>query len=307
MVKPTRRGRPVRIRQPPDSELSEYEKCREENIRQRQEYFKSLQLDQAKNILKINARKRKSLEQNEKHFEEEDGEQSNESDEVEINNESADETEEDQVDDEPSPKKRKPNMTKKKKAEEKRKEAEEKLKRLLEAKSLVQAGAKCATTARAYGLAESTLRKFDPSKVFKPGRGKVSKVLTEQEEQEVVEGVVKLKGWGYGLTYPRLRASLQLILQRLCQADPNRRTGFEKSNQLPSMDYVYRFVNRRASLALRAGMELSPARASLSLEDITQWFQNFETQILTKPGIAEAMQDPRRVCNAVSLGVGVRG
>ena len=286
----------------PSQELCDYEKIQRDNIRERQELFKKLGFGTAKRSLEEGGHENVPAEavvSNEdeanvheggdvEHQDQEQGDEDQESDK--------------EHDDEPPKKKKKVCMTKKRKAEVKREEAKAKFAALTEAKELVLAGAQCAPTARQYGLPEATLRRFvkNPPGAFKASRGRVSKVLNEEQEQEVVSGIIKRKNLGYGMTYSQLQASFQIIFQKLCAADPAKRTGFEATNQLPPMHYVYRFVDRRASVALRAGMQLTSSRAAFSLEDCAEWYRNFEDQILSKPEIAEAMLDPRRVCNAVS-------
>lgn len=304
---------------PSEEPLCDYEKAREDNIRQREAMFRNLQIQDAK----------KSLDDSNEGREEEEedigkatpGKQSRKrktgkvgdhrsrpltrqrehekvaKEVIEVANQ-LEETES-EVDDEPPVQKRKVHMTKRRKREAMRFSAQEKFKRLVEAKKRVEAGAKIRTTAREFDLPEATLRRFDPSKPFKSNRGRVSTVLTEKQEQEVEEGIVTLKNRGYGLTYPQLQGTFQLLFQRLCAADPTKRTGFEATNQRPPIYYCYQFIQRRSSLALRAGMLLTKARAALSLEDCQGWYSNFEAQVLSKPEIAAAMLDPSRVCNAV--------
>jgi hypothetical protein len=194
--------------------------------------------------------------------------------------------------------------TKRVKKEQKRKEQQDKLERLKEGKRRVQNGEKCRTVARELHLPESTLRDFvksDESKPFKAGRGAPrSKVLTEAEEKMVEEMVEKRRRLGYGMNYHQLQKALQVLLTRLCQKDPARVSGFEGSNQLPHMAYVYRFVARRSVLSLRAGMELSNSRAAVSKQEVDQWFKNLKETVLVRPGVAAALLDPSRVCNMVS-------
>ena len=93
---------------------------------------------------------------------------------------------------------------------------------------------------------------------------------------------------------------MQEILMRQVKEDPTRVTGYEKSNHLPNMQYVYRFV-KRSTLVLRSTMELDMKRASITPEQINNWFLNVEKQVLTLPGVGDAIKDSRRIFNVVSV------
>jgi transposase len=177
----------------------------------------------------------------------------------------------------------------------------------MEGKERVLNGESCKTVARELQLPRSTLRDFLKGGESKPeqrgpgrGRGNRSKVLSEAEEKLVDTMVEKRRGLGYGMNFTQLQKALQVLLQRLCQKDLARVTGFEGSNQLPPMAYVYRLVARRSVLSLRAGMELSNSRAAVSRESVAQWFQRVSETVLRQPGVAEAWLDPSRICNMVS-------
>ena len=301
-----RRTRCKAVQSGPAPELSEYEKIQQQNIKERQEQFRRLQIEEAKRDLtkpvQTKKRRRPTADEEEEMDEEEMDEEANEETERAETDPEVDGAGAEQEVEQPPRKKRSIYMTKRKLAEEKRQKGKEKLEALKQAKLMVQAGAKCLPTARAFGLPATTLSDFikAPAAVFQPFKGKKSKVLTEEEEQEVADMIVKRKDIGHGMTFPQLQQTFQTLFKRLCAEDPTRKTGFEKNSQLPPMHFCYRFINRRACLSLRASMQLSPARAALSLHEVTQWYTNFETRVLSKPGMAEAFMDPRRICNAVS-------
>ena len=121
------------------------------------------------------------------------------------------------------------------------------------------------------------------------------------EEENMIEDFLNRRAkLGCGFNFEQLQKLMQEILSRQVMADPTRVTGYEHINHLPTMSFVYRFV-RRSSLALRSTMELDMKRAAITPDQITHWIQHVKDQVLSLPGMADAIEDSQRIFNVVSV------
>ena len=185
-----------------------------------------------------------------------------------------------------------------------REAAMEKLGKLRKAKQdVLSAQTTLRQAAIIYNLPLTTLYDFikaPEDKPFKPNRGRLSKVFTFEEEKQIEDFLKRRASLGCGYNYEQLRKLMQEVLVRQVKADPTRVTGYEKSNHLPNKDFVYRFV-KRSSLVLRSTMELDMKRAHITPEQIKNWFVKVEKQVLSLPGVGDAIHDSRRIFNVVSV------
>jgi hypothetical protein len=197
-----------------------------------------------------------------------------------------------------------------KKLRKKIKKAEELETNLKQAKEGLDSGRfeSVRTAAAENGVPRSTLQRYLRMNgiIKKHGGRRESKcVLTMDEEREIVEFVDRRQKLGCGLSFSQLETIIQEVLLALTAKDPARITGFEDTYHLPNKVWTWRLM-RRHKIVLRVGMAISQSRAQVSPEDIDRWFGAVRTNILTKPGIAEAFQDPARIYNqdetAVRLG-----
>ena len=188
------------------------------------------------------------------------------------------------------------------KMEEKRGKYKIKEENLKKATKLVNEGVTVRAAAANYNLSKSTLHDFikkGDKKRFQAFKGYISKVLSKDEE-ELVKGLAKKRAdLGCGLSYGQLQTVLQEVLQRLTKRDSTRTSGYEESNHLPNMSYVYRLC-KRVNLVLRSTMEITKGRAIVSQEDIEAWQEDVE-KIMKKPGVLECFSDPRRIFNQVCI------
>lgn len=186
--------------------------------------------------------------------------------------------------------------------EEKRGEGKIKEENLKKATKLLNEGVSVRAAAAHYNLGKSTLHDFmkkGDKKRFQAFKGYTSKVLSKDEEQ-LVKGLAKKRAdLGCGLSYSQLQRLLQEVLQRLTNCDPTRTSGYEESNHLPNMSYVYRLC-KRVNLVLRSSMEITKGRAIVAREDIESWQEDVE-KIIRKPGVLECFSDPRRLFNQVCI------
>ena len=128
--------------------------------------------------------------------------------------------------------------------------------------------------------------------------GRPLMALTELEEKKVSEHCVWRAQRGCGSTRQQLQILIQEILQEIVTVNPNRVTGYEKSNQLPPIDMVQRLITRRG-LSVRKTIEISRGRQACTEADLDAWFNLTLSFFTSKPELNEAYQDPTRVFNQV--------
>ena len=102
------------------------------------------------------------------------------------------------------------------------------------------------SAARHFGLKRTTLGEHirtareGKQKTWK-NRGRTSRVFTKEEENVIVDLVLKSDP---KLTYRKLLGIMQSTLKSALANDPLRITGFERKNQKLTTDFVYRFSDR---------------------------------------------------------------
>ena len=161
-----------------------------------------------------------------------------------------------------------------------------------------------------YNLFHVTLSRMVKSGAAKyKGSGKFSCVLTSEEEKLIIDHVVWRQEVGCGLSFEQLGLLLQEVFLGLKEANPDRLTGFEKTNHLPYPNWVRRFAERH-SIVLRCSVEISKGRQILTARDLELWQQDTEAYLLSNPVFAECFKDPSRLFNqdesSIELGSGSR-
>ena len=210
------------------------------------------------------------------------------------------ESEEEEV--EPNPPKKRRKSKPQTKMDEKNK-----LEALREAKAVVQSKQMSEReAARVFGVPRSTLKTFisaPEDKPFMGKRGRKREKLDSEEAAMIEKYCDDRSKLGCGYNFKQLQSLFKEFFTRVCENSPNRRSGFETSNHLPPISWVYEFV-RRGNLVLRSTLELGSARALLSVDTVVTWFDNVDECILTKPGLQEANMDPRRKFSTVRILMG---
>ena len=144
------------------------------------------------------------------------------------------------------------------------------------------------------------------------GRGRKSIVLLAKEEKRISDHVQLRAELRWGMTKAQLATLIQQFLKNAKRGNPQRRTGLEHCNQLPSRGYIKRFflpehfsnliLNcrfcARNKLVLRKTMEITKGRFKLQKEDLVQWQRYTEENLVVK--YPEMFQDPRRIFNQVN-------
>ena len=135
------------------------------------------------------------------------------------------------------------------------------LKEVGEGTSLRKASAK-------YGISLATLsRKSRGLHDKKPG---APPVLTDAEEETIASTVQQVTAWGYGFSKSDFRLLIKSYL------DSNHRSVSRFKNNLPGIDFVNSFCRRR-NFTMRKPGNIKVARASISSDDITGFFDNLAT------------------------------
>ena len=94
------------------------------------------------------------------------------------------------------------------------------------------------------------------------GSGGANKVLTIEEEASIVSHVKWRASVGCGITWSQLTSLIQEVLSALTTSNPERHTGFEKTGQLPNINFVRRSAEGH-NLSLRRTAEFSKGKAKL--------------------------------------------
>jgi hypothetical protein len=88
------------------------------------------------------------------------------------------------------------------------------------------------------------------------GSGRSLDCLSVEEEAEIIQHIKWRAMIGCGVDFGQLQSLIQESLLALKSANPDRKTGYEETGQLPNKDYVRRMVARN-NLSLRRTAEIS--------------------------------------------------
>ena len=159
--------------------------------------------------------------------------------------------------------------------------------------------------AEAFGIPESTLRRASKTEdfVFR-GKGRRNEIMTTEEEEKVKDHIVQRLKLGVGLDLYQVQDLVQELLMGVVDANPERYVPWgdnEESPYRPPVAWVRRFLKRK-NLKYRASMNINNARARVNREEVELWFKDVGQILFSDPELAEAMADPSRVFNWVSVG-----
>lgn len=103
-------------------------------------------------------------------------------------------------------------------------------------------------------------------------------VFSKQEEEGIIQSVVTCSDWGFPLNVEDLQMVTKSFLDR------QGRNVNRFKNNIPGRDWVYSLIKRhKASLTQRLGANIKRARASVSPEVISQYFDNLKISIDNVP------------------------
>lgn len=161
----------------------------------------------------------------------------------------------------------------------------------------VLGGKKIAEVSRKYNIPESTIRARKQNKYSDKPPGP-STVLSDQEENELVEWIFFCCSQGFPVTKQKLIDSVKL----LCDND-NRKTPFV--NNKPGMSWFEAFVKRHPNVAERVPENLSVTRAKVTELGIRGWFKEVKNYLIEASSEEENLLtiDASRVFNGDEIGV----
>ena len=93
------------------------------------------------------------------------------------------------------------------------------------------------------------------------------------------------------------------MLESIRKADHTRKAwkDTEGTETTYPPDWFCRNFASRHNLSLRASMEMSSARAKVSVEDLVQWQTDTYNTLINKPEFRPIFDDPERIFNQVSM------
>ena len=158
--------------------------------------------------------------------------------------------------------------------------------------------------AEAFGIPEATLRKASKTENYVlRGRGRKNEALTEEEEKKIKDHMIERLKLGVGLDLYQVQDLIQELLMGVVDANPERYVPWgdnPDSPYRPPDKWVRRFL-RRQNLKYRSSMYINDARARVTREEVELWFEDVRQILSSDPELVEAMADPSRVFNWVSV------
>ncbi|XP_012944713.1 uncharacterized protein LOC101864422 isoform X1 [Aplysia californica] len=145
--------------------------------------------------------------------------------------------------------------------------------------------------AKHFGIAVSTLS--DKVHGKSPIEYVPHSLLTQHEEERLVQWLLKMSKLGFGQTTDDIRVMAKAIMEL------SGGTTKDPSN-LPSPAWVYRFLERHSELSLRTPMSLAKERALVTPPNVERWFHDLKTHVdALDPTL---LCDPTRIFNADESG-----
>ena len=120
--------------------------------------------------------------------------------------------------------------------------------------------------------------------------------MSEAEENQIVQHVRERVSIGCGVDFNQLCLLIQECVGALKVSNPDRQFPSSWESNYPDESFVRRLCKRNG-LKLRATMELSTARAMLTVHDLDKWFGDVEEGFVKNPKFAECFSDPSRIYN----------
>ena len=147
-----------------------------------------------------------------------------------------------------------------------------------------------------YGLSYTSLHRYLVDGDTPSGGGRKSNVLTEEEEQKIVDHVIYRQKIGCGMTYLQLQLVIQEVLVSVISSNPERSSPYADNGHFPNR-YFVRNLAARYNLTLRATMEISKGRQILSLDDLVAWQRDTEAGLVNNELVADCFNDGDRIFN----------
>lgn len=138
----------------------------------------------------------------------------------------------------------------------------------------IRSGKSIAECSRVYGIPESTLRdkKYNIYSKEKPGP---STILSESEENEIVEWIIECCEKGFPVTKNQLLASVEVICLKT-----GRKNSFK--NNKPGRHWFENFMKRHPEISKRLAENVSLNRAKVSDLNIQKWFSEVHVYLKSK-------------------------
>ena len=147
-----------------------------------------------------------------------------------------------------------------------------------------------------YGLSYTSLHRYLVDGDTPSGGGRKSNVLTEEEEQKIVDHVIYRQKIGCGMTYLQLQLVIQEVLVSVISSNPERSSPYADNGHFPNR-YFVRNLAARYNLTLRATMEISKGRQILSVDDLVAWQRDTEAGLVNNELVADCFNDGDRIFN----------
>ena len=206
-------------------------------------------------------------------------------------------------------KKPKKYMTKKRKVEAKKKEIDDKKLAYKKACDEYQQGKfkSIREASKHYNLSYSCLHRYLVHGDEFGGQGRKSQVLTEEEEQKIVDHVIYRQKIGCGMTYYQLQLLIQEVLVAVT-SNPLRTSPYADKGHFPHIGFARRLADRN-NLTLRATMEISKGRQINGVDELVSWQMETEAGLVNLEKFKDCFKDGSRIFNQdeTSIQVGSSG
>lgn len=148
--------------------------------------------------------------------------------------------------------------------------------------------------AKLYNVPKTTLIDTMREKYTKPGNIGGPTVLTENEENILVDWVVQMGEMGFPVTKSQVLESVGKLVKNL-----NRETPFK--NNIPGKKWYNSFLSRHPEISKRVPQALTSSRAAVTEVDIRKWFGRVKTYF-TENDLLDVLDDPSRIFNCDEAG-----
>lgn len=148
--------------------------------------------------------------------------------------------------------------------------------------------------AKAFVVPKTTLIDKMKNRYVKAGNTGAPTILTALEEQVLVSWIIEMGERGLPVTKCQLLESVAKLVHNL-----NRENSFKGG--IPGNKWYQGFLKRHPEISKRVPQNLTVSRASLSENDIRNWFSSVRSY-LTDNDLLDVLTDPKRVFNCDESG-----